>query len=50
MGLLPDMLPGYTPIGPIDTQSGGCKIATEYSAPTEPGLDMLEMFDAAGEG
>jgi NADH-quinone oxidoreductase subunit G len=50
MGLLPDMLPGYTPIGPIDTQSRGSKMASEYSSPTEPGLDMLEMFDAAAKG
>jgi NADH-quinone oxidoreductase subunit G len=50
MGLLPDMLPGYTPIGPIDTQSAGSKIAAEYGAPTTPGLDMLEIFDAAAKG
>lgn len=43
MGLLPDMLPGYTPIanpGPF----------TEHSIPTEPGLDMLQIFEAAGRG
>jgi NADH-quinone oxidoreductase subunit G len=43
MGLLPDMLPGYTPI------SGNSTFA-EYNAPTEAGLDMLEIFDAAGRG
>jgi NADH-quinone oxidoreductase subunit G len=50
MGLLPDMLPGYTPIGPIDTQHPGSRIVIEYGSPTEPGLDMLEMFDAAAKG
>ena len=50
MGLLPDMLPGYTPIGAIDTQDPGSRIAMEYVAPTEPGLDMLEMFYAAAKG
>ena len=44
MGLLPDMLPGYVPVGsPSD-------LAAEYSAPTEPGLDMLEIFDSADRG
>ncbi len=44
MGLLPDMLPGYMPVGsPSD-------LATEYAVPNEPGLDMLEMFDSAGRG
>ena len=42
MGLLPDMLPGYTPLG---TSS-----FAEYAAPTALGLDMLEMFDAAAAG
>ncbi len=43
MGLLPDMLPGYTPIsnpGPF----------SEYNVPTTPGLDMLEIFDVAARG
>jgi NADH-quinone oxidoreductase subunit G len=42
MGLLPDMLPGYTPLG-----AGSF---AEYAASTAPGLDMLEMFDAATAG
>jgi NADH-quinone oxidoreductase subunit G len=42
MGLLPDLLPGYTPL----TSAA----FNEYGAPTEPGLDMLEMFEAAGRG
>jgi NADH-quinone oxidoreductase subunit G len=50
MGLLPDMLPGYTPIGPVDTESSGSKMITEYGSPTTPGLDMLEIFDAAAKG
>ena len=44
MGLLPDMLPGYTPVG------AGSGLEAEYGAPTEPGLDMLEIFDAAAAG
>jgi NADH-quinone oxidoreductase subunit G len=43
MGLLPDMLPGYTPITKNTT-------FTEYNTPTAPGLDMLEIFEAAGRG
>jgi NADH-quinone oxidoreductase subunit G len=42
MGLLPDMLPGYTPVGSSHFD--------EYGAPTTAGLDMLEMFDAAAAG
>ena len=44
MGLLPDMLPGYTPVG---ATSG---MATEYAGPNTPGLDMLEIFDSADRG
>jgi NADH-quinone oxidoreductase subunit G len=44
MGLLPDMLPGYTPI------TAGGNLAAEYNIASEPGLDMLEIFDAAGAG
>jgi NADH-quinone oxidoreductase subunit G len=50
MGLLPDMLPGYTPIGPIDTQDPSSRIALEYRSPTTPGLDLLEIFEAAETG
>ncbi len=50
MGLLPDMLPGYTPIHAIDTQDPSSRIAIEYGVPTEPGMDMLEIFDAAAKG
>ena len=50
MGLLPDMLPGYTPIGPIDTGDPGSRIALEYKSPTTPGLDLLQIFDAAAAG
>ena len=39
MGLLPDMLPGYTPIGELDTESPTSNIAREYMSPTAPGLD-----------
>ena len=40
MGLLPDLLPGYTPIA-------GSTTFAEYSAPIEPGLDMLQIFESA---
>jgi NADH-quinone oxidoreductase subunit G len=52
MGLLPDLLPGYTPLA-------GNTTFAEYNTPTEtdfaagpvaPGLDMLEIFEAAGKG
>src|SRR5579871_298809 len=43
MGLLPDMLPGYTPVATAGTFA-------EYNAPTEPGLDMLQIFEAASRG
>jgi NADH-quinone oxidoreductase subunit G len=43
MGLLPDMLPGYTPIA-------GNTTFAEYNTPTAAGLDMLEIFEAAGRG
>jgi NADH-quinone oxidoreductase subunit G len=42
MGLLPDQLPGYTPLG--------AESFAEYGAATEPGCNMLEMFDAAESG
>ena len=41
MGLLPDMLPGYTPLGSA--------AFAEYDASAAAGMDMLEMFSAAGE-
>src|SRR5271170_1686969 len=46
MGLLPDFLPGYVPVG----SPGG--FGEEYGAslPSAPGLDLVEMFDAAGRG
>jgi NADH-quinone oxidoreductase subunit G len=43
MGLLPDMLPGYTPVANNTTFA-------EYNTPSEPGLNMLEIFEAAGRG
>lgn len=42
MGLLPDMLPGYTPVGHPSF--------AEYKAPDAPGLDLLQQFDAAAAG
>lgn len=46
MGLLPDMLPGYVPV------SAAQAFAAEYGErfPAEPGLDLVEMFDAAQAG
>ncbi|HEY0786441.1 MAG TPA: molybdopterin-dependent oxidoreductase, partial [Acidobacteriaceae bacterium] len=46
MGLLPDLLPGYTPV------SAGSLFAAEYGAalPQAPGLNLLQMFDAAQAG
>ncbi len=43
MGLLPDMLPGYVPV------AGHHEFTAEYGErfPTEAGLNLLEIFDAA---
>jgi NADH-quinone oxidoreductase subunit G len=43
MGLLPDLLPGYTLLA-------GNTTFAEYNTPTAPGLDMLEIFEAAERG
>jgi NADH-quinone oxidoreductase subunit G len=42
MGLLPDLLPGYTPLASSSF--------SEYAASTEPGLDIPAIFDAASRG
>jgi NADH-quinone oxidoreductase subunit G len=47
MGLLPDLLPGYTPL--TATTFSEYKAPTD-SGPSAPGLDMLEIFEAAGKG
>ncbi len=46
MGMLPDFLPGYVPVG------SGSAFADEYGAalPTQPGKNLVEMFDAAKTG
>lgn len=46
MGLLPDTLPGYVPVAAKHDYTA------EYGdrLPTEPGLDLLQMFDAAQGG
>ena len=45
MGLYPDLLPGYLPV----TAAG--RFAEEYGAvPSAPGLDLVQMFDAAERG
>jgi NADH-quinone oxidoreductase subunit G len=46
MGLLPGLLPGYIPV----TQGGA--FAEEYgdALPQTPGMDLVEMFDAAERG
>ncbi len=46
MGVLPDFLPGYTPIGDSSTFSD----EYETKLPQTPGLNIIEMFDAAGRG
>jgi NADH-quinone oxidoreductase subunit G len=43
MGLLPDLLPGYTPLAGNTTFS-------EYNTPAAPGLDMIEIFESAERG
>jgi NADH-quinone oxidoreductase subunit G len=46
MGLQPDLLPGYTPVdspGAFGEEFGA-------SLPAMPGLDLVQMFDAAGRG
>ncbi len=45
MGLLPHLLPGYRPVGQPNP------FAEEYErVPETPGLDLVQMFDAAGRG
>ena len=46
MGLLPDLLPGYVPV------AASAHFVEEYGStlPAEPGLDLIQMFDAAGRG
>jgi NADH-quinone oxidoreductase subunit G len=46
MGLLPSLLPGYVGVG----HAGA--FAEEYgnTLPNAPGMDLVEMFDAAGKG
>lgn len=43
MGLLPDMLPGYVPVANPGSFA-------EQNLPSESGLNMLEIFEAAGRG
>ncbi len=47
MGLLPDRLPGYTPLGNSSFGEYGAPAGADLS---QPGLDLLAMFDAAGRG
>jgi NADH-quinone oxidoreductase subunit G len=46
MGLYPDLLPGYIPV------TASAQFAQEYgpSLPSQSGLDLLQMFDAARRG
>jgi NADH-quinone oxidoreductase subunit G len=46
MGLYPDLLPGCVPV------NAAGPFASEYGAslPAQPGLDMIQMFDAAERG
>ena len=43
MGMLPDVLPGYQPLG-------ASALADEYRTSGNPGLNLVEMFDAALAG
>ncbi len=46
MGLYPDLLPGYVPVG------AAAHFAEEYGSalPAQPGFDLVQMFDAAERG
>jgi NADH-quinone oxidoreductase subunit G len=46
MGVYPDLLPGYVPV------ASGAHFSDEYgsSLPAQPGLDLVQMFDAAEAG
>jgi NADH-quinone oxidoreductase subunit G len=46
MGLLPGLLPGYVPV----TQGGAFDEEYGDALPSTPGLDLVEMFDAAERG
>ena len=43
MGVLPDVLPGYQPLA-------ASNLAAEYKTSATPGLNLVEMFDAAAAG
>ena len=43
MGLLPDLLPGYVPVAIPGPHA-------EFNVPSTPGLDLLQIFDAAEAG
>jgi NADH-quinone oxidoreductase subunit G len=43
MGVLPDALPGYQPLA-------GSELANAYQTSGNPGLNLVEMFDAASAG
>jgi NADH-quinone oxidoreductase subunit G len=47
MGLYPDLLPGYVPVGSV---AGNFQQEWHASAPKVPGLDLRNMFDAAKDG
>src|SRR5579885_3597191 len=49
MGVLPDFLPGYGPVGDRET-SGRLSHAWGVDVPTAPGHRYLEMLEAAREG
>ncbi len=46
MGLYPDLLPGYVPV------TNAAPFTDEYgeALPTQSGLDLIQMLDAAGQG
>ncbi len=46
MGLYPDLLPGYTPL----SEGAAFREAWDAGFPTQPGLNLLQMIEAAKEG
>jgi NADH-quinone oxidoreductase subunit G len=46
MGLYPDLLPGYVPV------TNAAPFTDEYgeALPSQPGFDLIQMLDAAGQG
>jgi formate dehydrogenase major subunit len=50
MGALPQVLPGYTPVNDKDASSRLAEKWRTEGLPTQPGLTVVEMIEAAGLG